>query len=295
MNRSHATFLSAWSKLSECMPIKQVFHFFMPVLVERMREAAVEVVRISAQTLVALMNASQYQKHQGRVCSAAKKLGSSRKWNHRMAFLYFCDSVLKTCSRRFFKTSFFRLYLGILQDPVPNVRVKAVRLLPNARKSLELPQDEALLDQLKEKLDGLLDDPDNDVKMAFEGVGGVSVGFGKPAKKEELEEDRIKEKRENERITTDDQDISDDEVGGTEDVYIDRETEAQNNEIDTAMEEFKAEQERKKKEQESRLIKKKKEDAAAARGKKAEPEKKKQTVDSDSDGEEVLPCHLGMP
>jgi len=267
--RSHATFLSALGRLPECMPIKEVFHYFLPVLIARLREAAVEVVRIAAMTIVTLMNASNFQKHQRRVTGAAKKLGAGRKWNHRMAFLFFCESVLHTCSRRFFKINFFKLYCGLLDDPIPNVRLKAVKLLPRARRSLELPQDEEQLDALKEKLDALTEDPDRDVQLAFEGVGGVSVGFGKPFKKEEVEDDIQREKREEERVTTNDGDITSDDEGSGE-VYLDRETEAQNAEIDDAMEQFKAEQAKKKQEQDARIKQKKKED---------KPKKNKDDID----------------
>lgn len=73
-----------------------------------------------------------------------------------MMFLKLCDTALSTFSNRYFKDNFFNDYMDMSRDPVSNIRLKFLTLVPRVRKCFVLPKDSNLLYRLTDTIGSLM-------------------------------------------------------------------------------------------------------------------------------------------
>ena len=91
-----------------------------------------------------------------------------RNYYRRFIFLEICQVILTTFSKKFFRDHFVHHYLGLSRDPVANIRLKFIELLPLVRKTIRMPTDSQLLQKLFDATEPLLArDSDSDVMLAM--------------------------------------------------------------------------------------------------------------------------------
>jgi hypothetical protein len=67
----------------------------------------------------------------------------------RMMFVRMMIEALEIFSSVYFKDHFFTVFLSLAEDPVANIRLKVVCLLPQLKSQLRLPTDKKLLTSLE--------------------------------------------------------------------------------------------------------------------------------------------------
>ena len=88
--------------------------------------------------------------------------------HERILFLDICDIFLSTFSKKFFREHLFHHYLGISRDPVANLRLKFITLIPFVRHTLRLPLDSPMLQKLLDVTESLsIRDTDKQVIQAM--------------------------------------------------------------------------------------------------------------------------------
>jgi len=120
-----------------------------------------------------------------------------------------CEAFLGTFSRRFFREHLFEAAVETLSDAVANVRLRACRLLPHLKRSVQLPLDAYMLERISKACTVLSTDSDRDVSVTARVAvssfkvaptrGGV-VPAGNKALQAEEEEDKRREKEEQEAV-----------------------------------------------------------------------------------------------
>ncbi|KAL2913564.1 Serine/threonine-protein phosphatase 4 regulatory subunit 4 [Polyrhizophydium stewartii] len=104
-------------------------------------------------------------------CNAHKQpadLKEERSCHLRILFLDICEAILITFSRKFFREHLFHHYLGLSRDPVPNIRLRFISIIPLARRTIRLPLDAQILQKLIDATEPLLTrDSDGDVMLAM--------------------------------------------------------------------------------------------------------------------------------
>lgn len=73
-------------------------------------------------------------------------------YRHRLLFLEFCRVVVDIFSSKHFKDNYFFEYLELIKDPIPNVRLKMIRMLPAVRELLQVPTDNLLLQKFNDSI-----------------------------------------------------------------------------------------------------------------------------------------------
>ncbi|KAJ3318041.1 hypothetical protein HDV06_000853, partial [Boothiomyces sp. JEL0866] len=86
----------------------------------------------------------------------------------RILFIDVCECILEQFSRKFFREYFLASYFALSRDPIPNVRLKYVALLPMVRHIIRLPTDSLLLSKLIDATEPLATrDSDNEVMASM--------------------------------------------------------------------------------------------------------------------------------
>ncbi|KAJ3268230.1 Serine/threonine-protein phosphatase 4 regulatory subunit 4 [Terramyces sp. JEL0728] len=86
----------------------------------------------------------------------------------RILFFDVCERILEQFSGKFFREYFLTSYFALSRDPIPNIRLKYVALLPMVRHIIRLPTDSLLLSKLIDATEPLATrDSDNEVMAAM--------------------------------------------------------------------------------------------------------------------------------
>jgi hypothetical protein len=95
-------------------------------------------------------------------------LARAKSYFQRSLFVDVCRTVLDLFSRRFFKNYLMHAVLDMTNDPVCNIRMRVCALLPQLKRTIKLPRDSSLLQQLELCVTTLVADDDADVRAAAE-------------------------------------------------------------------------------------------------------------------------------
>lgn len=79
-----------------------------------------------------------------------------RSCHNRLLFLDICNVILKHFSRKFFRDHFFQHYLSMFRDPVANIRLRFVSMLPLVRRTLRSPLDAIYIQKLLDIIEPLM-------------------------------------------------------------------------------------------------------------------------------------------
>ncbi|KAJ3047170.1 Serine/threonine-protein phosphatase 4 regulatory subunit 4, partial [Rhizophlyctis rosea] len=109
-------------------------------------------------------------------------LKNSPTYHNRLLYIRLLTHSLTQFSTSYFRNNLLPSLLDMTKDPVPNIRLSILHLLPAIRKIIRIPADSDLLHRLTEVLGEFATDTDRDVgrcaEEVFKGFGGT-VGGGK--------------------------------------------------------------------------------------------------------------------
>eukprot|EP00658_Telonema_sp_P-2_P007271 TRINITY_DN1270_c0_g1_i7.p1 TRINITY_DN1270_c0_g1~~TRINITY_DN1270_c0_g1_i7.p1 ORF type:complete len:654 (-),score=77.05 TRINITY_DN1270_c0_g1_i7:171-2132(-) len=161
--RVHLPLLKQWRGLPDWYTNRNdIYEHFVPVLLTAMNAAPNVVAQEAASVLCLCIRRNNFDFQQRAMCQRIlREFGRASRWSLRMLFLDFCEMVMTTFSRRFFRTHFLDHILMMDTDRVPNVRKRLAQLLPAIAEALPPNSIHS------EKLEGILEcfhqDRDRDV------------------------------------------------------------------------------------------------------------------------------------
>ncbi|XP_021947193.2 serine/threonine-protein phosphatase 4 regulatory subunit 4 [Folsomia candida] len=204
--RVHATMLEQLSVLPFCFPVDYVYNNFVPALFHRLLHMRQLPCRIAAADAIVSFLRHCRRSHQREEIRRRIKEGfaQGRSVHDRMLFLFMSKKIMEIFSRKYYRDHFFESTLLMTDDNIPNIRLKAVNMMPDLKGVLQMSEDATLLKKLEETLVKIKNsENDRDVQNAIEAVIPVMEKVGVvlkrdktgPKTKEDLE-DEAKEREE---------------------------------------------------------------------------------------------------
>ncbi|XP_014606274.1 PREDICTED: serine/threonine-protein phosphatase 4 regulatory subunit 4-like [Polistes canadensis] len=152
--------------LPKCFPSDIIYSYFVPLVSFRILNARPLPVRLAAGRLFLVLlryNTKFMQKAEFRN-KIYVELANNPDCYVRMIFVRMMVEALNIFSSAYFKENFFTVLLNLAEDPVANIRLKVVSLLPILKSQLWLPTDKKLLTTLEATVRHLLNsEKDRDV------------------------------------------------------------------------------------------------------------------------------------
>ncbi|XP_066595070.1 serine/threonine-protein phosphatase 4 regulatory subunit 4-like isoform X3 [Prorops nasuta] len=135
------------------------------------------------------------------------ELAKSSDYYVRMLFVRMMVEAMSIFSTEYFKKYFFMPLMNLAEDPIANIRLKVVMLMPLLKGQLRVPTDKKLLTALETTLRHLATEKDKDVNAALlnvtkalEEIEVLYEGQSKPATSSKINED-LKKLEEEKRIS----------------------------------------------------------------------------------------------
>ncbi|CAL7947775.1 unnamed protein product [Xylocopa violacea] len=159
--------------LPKYFPSDFIYSYFVPMAFFRMLHARPIPVRLSAGTLFLYFlryNAKPMQRVELRT-KLYTELANNSSCYVRMMFVRTMIEALEIFSSAYFKEHFFSVLLNLAEDPIANVRMKVVSLLPQLKSQLRMPADKKLLTALESTVSHLINsEKDGDVLAVLSAV-----------------------------------------------------------------------------------------------------------------------------
>ncbi|KAI4494467.1 hypothetical protein M0802_008959 [Mischocyttarus mexicanus] len=152
--------------LPKCFPSDIIYSYFVPLASFRILRARPLPVRLAAGRLFLIFlryNTKFMQKADLRN-KIYVELANNPDCYVRMVFVHMMIEALAIFPSTYFKENFFTVLLNLAEDPVANIRLKVVSLLPILKSQLWIPTDKKLLTALEATVRHLLNsEKDKDV------------------------------------------------------------------------------------------------------------------------------------
>ncbi|XP_076233067.1 serine/threonine-protein phosphatase 4 regulatory subunit 4 isoform X2 [Calliopsis andreniformis] len=152
--------------LPKYFPSDFIYTYFVPMALFRILHARPLPVRLAAGTLFLFLlryNMKPMQRVELR-SKIYSELANNPDCYVRMMFVRMMIEALEIFSSVYFKEHFFTVLLNLAEDPVANIRLKVVSLLPQLKSQLQIPTDKKLLAALETTIGHLLNsEKDKDV------------------------------------------------------------------------------------------------------------------------------------
>ncbi|XP_018370816.1 PREDICTED: serine/threonine-protein phosphatase 4 regulatory subunit 4-like isoform X2 [Trachymyrmex cornetzi] len=159
--------------LPKCFPSDFIYSYFIPMAFSRILHARPIPVRLAAGTLFLLLlryNMKPIQRAELR-SRIFTDLANNSDCYVRMMFVRMMVEALEIFSSTYFKEHFFNVLLNLAEDPVANIRMKVVSLLPQLKNQLWMPTDKKLLTSLETVVRHLVNnEKDRDVLFILKSV-----------------------------------------------------------------------------------------------------------------------------
>ncbi|XP_011141436.2 serine/threonine-protein phosphatase 4 regulatory subunit 4-like isoform X2 [Harpegnathos saltator] len=137
--------------LPKCFPSDFIYSYFVPIAFSRILHARPIPVRLAAGILFLFLlryNMKPIQRAELR-SRISTDLANNSDCYVRMMFVRMMVEALEIFSSSYFKEHFFNILLTLAEDPVANIRMKVVSLLPQLKSQLWIPTDKKLLTSLE--------------------------------------------------------------------------------------------------------------------------------------------------
>ncbi|XP_063973328.1 serine/threonine-protein phosphatase 4 regulatory subunit 4-like isoform X4 [Diachasmimorpha longicaudata] len=159
--------------LPKCFPSDYIYNYFVPVVVNRALKARPIPVKLAAGR--ALLVFIRYNLKPTQRTELKNKLYTDLSRNPscyvRMLYIRMMIEAMSIFSSIYFKEQFFGTLLEMAEDPIANIRLKVVTLLPSLKALLRLPSDKKLLSRFEACVRGLMNnEKDRDVIGALTAV-----------------------------------------------------------------------------------------------------------------------------
>ncbi|XP_018045216.1 PREDICTED: serine/threonine-protein phosphatase 4 regulatory subunit 4-like isoform X2 [Atta colombica] len=159
--------------LPKCFPSDFIYSYFIPMAFSRILNARPIPVRLAAGILFLLLlryNTKPIQRTELRN-RIFIDLANSSDCYARMMFVRMMIEALEIFSSTYFKEHFFNVLLNLAEDPVANIRMKVVSLMPQLKNQLWMPTDKKLLTSLETVVRHLVNnEKDRDVLFTLKSV-----------------------------------------------------------------------------------------------------------------------------
>ncbi|KAJ3018864.1 Serine/threonine-protein phosphatase 4 regulatory subunit 4 [Thoreauomyces humboldtii] len=169
--RLHQDLLAQFRYFPDVFGLDLLHGHCVPLLFKTLQENVVLPIKLTViSCVVTFLKFAKRTEHRERLYRHMYDLKDSADYHIRQLFVELCDNVLSQYSNRFFRESFFNSLLELVKDPVANVRLKVVPLLPEIRRGLRKAQDSALQARVTDAIGVLIGDEDPDVSAAAKAV-----------------------------------------------------------------------------------------------------------------------------
>ncbi|EFN65570.1 Uncharacterized protein KIAA1622 [Camponotus floridanus] len=159
--------------LPKCFPSDFIYSYFVPMAFSRILHARPIPVRLAAGILFLVLlryNMKPIQKAELRN-RIFTDLANNPDCYVRMMFVRMMIEALEIFSSVYFKEHFFNVLLNLAEDPVANIRMKVVSLLPQLKSQLWIPTDKKLLTSLESVVRHLVNnEKDKDVLFILKNI-----------------------------------------------------------------------------------------------------------------------------
>eukprot|EP00232_Nephroselmis_pyriformis_P017459 CAMPEP_0182900592 /NCGR_PEP_ID=MMETSP0034_2-20130328/28966_1 /TAXON_ID=156128 /ORGANISM="Nephroselmis pyriformis, Strain CCMP717" /LENGTH=678 /DNA_ID=CAMNT_0025034831 /DNA_START=313 /DNA_END=2346 /DNA_ORIENTATION=+ len=204
--RHHKLLIEAFKAFPDFFSSDAIFDHVVPLCFKYMQEGVQPVKDAAAKAVCVLMRRSRRQSNRREICHRiVRELGRGQSFWDRALYVTCCGHIMELCSSRFFKEMFLDACFDALADPVANVRMRSVSLLPGLKRSVKLPDDVEALDRINNFFNSLQEDKDRDVLIALDRVereykAANSQQAGRGPLSEWQRKDRGKEEEESEML-----------------------------------------------------------------------------------------------
>jgi len=156
--RLHADCLEKLSCLANCISATVIQQKYIPLLFMRAHKSRPLPCRVAAvRTLLVILRFTVKLEDRVYIITKIKdELANGRSCHSRMLFLKMCEMAIMLFSRSYFKLNFFMDLLFLSKDPVANIRMKVVSMLPQLKSLLSLPSDRPHLHFLEDSVKELM-------------------------------------------------------------------------------------------------------------------------------------------
>ncbi|XP_057326164.1 serine/threonine-protein phosphatase 4 regulatory subunit 4-like isoform X4 [Microplitis mediator] len=164
--------------LPKCFPSDYIYTYFVPVALNRALNAFIKLQRPMPVRLAAgrtFLVFIRYNLKPVQRTELRNKLYSEFARNKscyvRMLFIRMMIEAMSLYSSMYFKEHFYTVVLSLSDDPIANIRLKLVSLLPTLKSYLRLPSDKKLLSSFESSVRNLMNnEKDRDVISALTSV-----------------------------------------------------------------------------------------------------------------------------
>ncbi|TMW68813.1 hypothetical protein Poli38472_006281 [Pythium oligandrum] len=167
-NREQLVFVETLQQFPLWCSSDQIYEMVMPILFDLIEDGARPVQSLAIQTLVKCIRRNENSSHRFSLLSKLRgEYGHARSFWRRLLYLDACVYALDINSRQYCRLNFIDIAIELLEDAVPNVRLKAITLLPHWKIILTALSDDKMLDRIRIFLEECSVDSDRDVADAI--------------------------------------------------------------------------------------------------------------------------------
>lgn len=167
-NRDQLVFIETLQALPSWLSSMQMYEMIIPILFDLIEDGARPVQLLAVQALLKCIRRNEIASHRYSLLSKLRsEYGHSKSYWRRLLFLDACVFATTLNSRQYCRLNFIDIAIDLLDDPVPNVRLKAVSLVPLWKHVLSSLGDDKILERIRQVLDEATLDRDRDVSLAL--------------------------------------------------------------------------------------------------------------------------------
>mmetsp|Transcript_29490 Transcript_29490/g.56637 ORF Transcript_29490/g.56637 Transcript_29490/m.56637 type:complete len:789 (+) Transcript_29490:288-2654(+) len=149
----------------------QQFEVLVPLCFKEITSAVVPIKSAAAAALCLILRHLRRVSQRNEVLQRiVREFGKGKSCWSRILYVELCEHLGVHFSRRYFREHFLEAAVELLQDPVPNVRMRACPLLPRMKRMIRLPEDALLLERMSKLCTALTTDSDRDVSAVARDV-----------------------------------------------------------------------------------------------------------------------------
>ncbi|RLN69805.1 hypothetical protein BBJ28_00007688 [Nothophytophthora sp. Chile5] len=167
-NRDQLIFLETLKSFPSWFSSVQMYEMVVPIIFDLIEDGARPVQLLAMQVVLKYIRCSDVANHRYSLLSKLRtEYGHSKSYWRRLLYLDACVFALTLNSRQYCQRNFLEIAIDLLDDPVPNVRLKAISFVPQWKSALTYLSDEKALDRIRQLLDEATIDSDRDVANAL--------------------------------------------------------------------------------------------------------------------------------
>uniref|UniRef100_K3WPS6 TOG domain-containing protein n=1 Tax=Globisporangium ultimum (strain ATCC 200006 / CBS 805.95 / DAOM BR144) TaxID=431595 RepID=K3WPS6_GLOUD len=208
--------LVAFVETLQCFPLfcssLQMYEMVIPIIFDLIEEGARPVQLLAMQALIRCIRKNDVSSHRYSLLSKIRnEYGHSKSYWRRILYLDACVFALEVNSRQYCRLNFLDIAIDLLEDPIPNVRLKAATVVPQWKDVLTYLSDDKMLERIRQFLkDATAADTDRDVANAImDAKTAIELSdIGQRRPQEDLDDKRRVSEEENLGLVSDHEDSS---------------------------------------------------------------------------------------